>query len=175
VLLPVEVFDGFSAAYGASSGDLVANASGAAFFLGQQLLWKEVRLQPRFSFHRTPYAPLRPNVLGSDATSEILKDYNGQTYWLSADMDKFVRFPKWLNLAVGYGASGMIYARDGQNKASGYDTYRQYYLALDFDFTAIRTRSKVLKTLIFVASCIKVPAPTLSLSRKKTSFHALYF
>lgn len=175
VLVPVEVFDGFSEAYGASTGDLVADAAGSAFFLGQQRLWKEVRLIPKFSFQRTGYAALRPNVLGDSPASEILKDYNGQTYWLSADMDKFIRFPRWLNLAGGYGAQGMVYARDGQNEVSGYDAYRQYYLSIDFDLTAIRTRSRVLKTLIFIASSIKIPAPAVEFSRKGVVFHALHF
>ena len=121
---------------------------------------------------------------------------DGDHVVLIASMGGAPRHPAWLhnlraNPRVSFlgpgGASGDYVAREagGAERGrlwdeavdyyAGYDTYRQYYLALDFDFTAIRTRSKVLKTLIFVASCIKVPAPTLSLSRKKTSFHALYF
>jgi hypothetical protein len=175
VLVPIEVFDGFSEAYGASSGDLIADAAGPAFFIGQQMLWNEVRLIPKFSFRRTGYAALRPGVLGDGTISEILKDYNGQTHWLSADMDKFMAFPKWLNLAAGYGAQGMVYARDNQNRTAGYNAYRQYYLSLDFDLTAIRTRSKMIKTLIFVASCIRLPAPAIEFSRKKLTFHPLHF
>lgn len=175
VLAPIEVFDGFSEAYGASSGDLLANAAGSVFFLGQSLLWDEPRIYPKFSFHRTDYAALRPNTLGDNFASEFLKDYNGQTYWLSVDMDKFMKFPKWLNIAVGYGANEMIYARDSQNAAAGYSAYRQYYLALDLDLTGIRTRSKVLKTLFSLVSMLKLPAPTLEFSRKGTKVHALYF
>jgi hypothetical protein len=176
VLVPIEIFDGFSDAYGASTGDLIADAAGAAFYLGQTRLWKQVRIYPKFSFQRTGYAPIRPTVLGDGLTSEILKDYNGQTYWLSVDMDKFIRFPKWLNLAAGYGAQGMIYARDRQNIEAGYrDPYRQYYLSLDFDLSAIKTRSKVVKTLIFVANMIKIPAPAIEFSSRGTRFHALHF
>jgi hypothetical protein len=175
VLLPVEVFDGFSKDYGASTGDLMANAGGSVFFLGQQALWHEVRLYPKFSFHSTDYPAFRPSLLGDNSIKEILKDYNGQTYWLSADIDKFVRFPKWLNVAVGYGAHEMIYARDHQNIAAGYDPYRQYYLGLDFDFSSIRTRSKVLKTLLAISRAIKLPAPTIEFSRNKAHFHLLYF
>jgi hypothetical protein len=175
ILVPVEIFDGFSQAYGASSGDLIADAAGSSFFLGQQLLWNDIRISPKFSFHQTRYAASRPSVLGDNTLSEILKDYNGQTYWLSADIDKFIRFPRWLNLAVGYGAQQMVYARDTQNRYLGYTPFRQYYLSLDFDLRAIRTRSKVLKTMIFIASIIKLPAPTLEFSRKKIVFHPLYF
>jgi hypothetical protein len=63
-LTAVEVLDGFSSEWGASSGDIIANASGTALFVSQELLWKEQRITPKFSFHTT-YAQYRPNVLGS--------------------------------------------------------------------------------------------------------------
>jgi hypothetical protein len=107
---------------------------------------------------------------------EIFKDYNGQTHWLSFDMDKFLPFPRWLNLAAGYGAEGMVYARDAQNLEAGYPgAYRQFYLSIDFDLRAIRSRSKAVNTLIFIASMIKLPAPALEFSPKGTKFHAFYF
>lgn len=176
VMLPIEIMDGFSASYGASAGDLLANAAGAAFFLGQSVLWKELRIYPKFSFHQSDYARQRPNVLGNGMPGEILKDYNGQTYWISFDMDKFIRFPRWLNLAAGYGAEGMIYARDEQNMNAGYaQAYRQFYISVDFDLRAIKTRSRVVNTLIFIASMIKLPAPAIEFSSKGTKFHAFYF
>lgn len=175
VLAPIEIFDGFSDAYGASAGDLMANATGSMLFLGQSLLWKEIRIYPKFSFHPTDYADLRPNTLGDSFSSQLLKDYNGQTYWICLDMDKFMKFPEWLNLAVGYGAQGMVYARDSQNNEAGFSAYRQYYLSIDFDLTAIRTRSKVLKTLFKVVSLIKLPAPAMELSKKGVKFHPAYF
>jgi hypothetical protein len=176
ILLPIEVLDGFSDAYGASPGDIIANVAGSAFFLGQSRLWNEIRIYPKFSFHRTHYAELRSDVLGNDLASEILKDYNGQTFWLSVDMDKFLTFPKWLNLAAGYGAEGMVYARDHQNIAAGYSLpYRQYYLSIDFDLSAIKSRSKTVNTLLFIANMIKIPAPTLEFSDRGVKFRALYF
>ena len=173
--VPIEILDGFSDGYGASAGDIVADAAGPAFFLAQALTWKEIRIHPKFSFHRTPYPALRPALLGDNLFSEVVKDYNGQTYWLSFDIDKFVPFPKWLNLGVGHGAKEMIYARDGQNREAGLDPYRQYFFAIDFDITAIRTRSKVIKTLVFLVNAIKLPAPTLEVSRKGSRFHAFYW
>lgn len=176
VMLPIEIMDGFSESYGASPGDLIANAACSAFYLGQALLWKEQRIIPRFSFHRTEYASMRPSVLGDGMPGEMFKDYNGQTYWLSVDMDKFIRFPKWLNFAVGYGAEGMVYARDEQNVEAGYPpAYRQYYLSIDLDLRAIKSRSKAINTLIFFASMIKIPAPTIEFSSKGTKVYAFYF
>lgn len=175
VMVPIEILDGYSADYGASSGDLIADAGGALFYLGQTMLWKEPRIYPKFSFHRTSYAKERPEVLGDNYYGEMLKDYNGQTYWLSFDMDKFIKFPKWLNLAAGYGAEGMVYANDQPNKEMGYNSYRQYYFSLDPDLTSIRTNSKVLKTAFFLLSLIKLPSPTVEFSSQGTRFSLFYF
>ena len=175
VLLPIEVFDGFSPAYGASVGDLAADAAGPLFYLAQQAIWKDVRLIPKFSFRYTDYAAMRPSVLGSGA-ERILKDYNGETYWLSVDMDKFVRFPKWLNLAVGYGANGMVYARDAQQSEYNLSpALREYYLSLDLDLSGIRTRSKGVKTLLFVLNMVKIPSPTLRFTSEGTRFFPAFF
>lgn len=173
--LPIEILDGFSDGYGASVGDVLADAAGPAFYFGQQLAWHEIRIRPKFSFHRTGYAPLRPALLGDDLLSELVKDYNGQTYWLSVDLDRFTAFPRWLNVALGYGAQDMVYARDQQNTQSGYDPYRQYYLAVDVDLSGIRTRSRVVRTLLSLVSAVRLPAPALALSRKGAKFHPLYF
>jgi hypothetical protein len=90
-------------------------------------------------------------------------------------VDKFTNFPKWLNIAFGYGANEMIYARDSQNHAANYYPYRQYYLAIDFDLSAIKTRSKLIKTLLFVASAIKLPSPAVEFSKRGSKFHPFYF
>jgi hypothetical protein len=175
VLVPIEVFDGFSDAYGASVGDLGADAAGALFYYGQARLWNEVRLHPKFSFRYSPYAERRPELLGK-GMERILKDYNGQTYWLSIDADKFFRFPKWLNISVGYGASGMVYARDEQHIGNGLPTpFRRYFLSLDFDVQAIRTRSKAVKTILFVVNMIRIPSPAIEFSQHEVRFHGLYF
>jgi uncharacterized protein YfiM (DUF2279 family) len=170
----IEIFDGLSSGYGASASDLAFNLAGSLFFLGQRAAWNETRLLPKFSFHSTRYSSLRPEVLGEGA-SRIIKDYNGQTYWLSADIDKFMKFPRWLNLAVGYGADEMVYGDDGQNTAAGYTAYRQYYLAIDLDLTAIPTKSKFLRGLLRAASMIRLPAPAVEFSQGKVAFHPFYF
>ena len=38
-------------------------------------------LHPKFSFHQTKFASQRPETLGASLNEQILKDYNGQTYW----------------------------------------------------------------------------------------------
>jgi hypothetical protein len=79
-------------------------------------------------------------------------------------------------VAIGYGAEGMIFARDSQNLVAGHPRpYRQVYVSLDFDLRAIHPRSKALKAMIFLVSMIKLPSPTLEFSSKGTKFHGFYF
>lgn len=166
-LTAVEFMDGYSAEWGFSWGDVAANASGTALYVGQELLWKEQRIVPKFSFHRTPYAEARPEVLGSTFSEEILKDYNGQTYWLSVNIHSFFKeskIPKWLNLAVGYGGEGMITANDALVNTiflPEKERMRQFYVSFDVDLTKIQTQNHFLKTLFSIFNTIKVPAPTL--------------
>lgn len=170
-LSAVEVLDSYSEEWGASSGDLIANASGTALFVSQELLWNEQRIVPKFSFHTTHYAELRPEALGSSLNEQILKDYNGQTYWLSMNIHSFFKqseIPKWLNLAVGYGADGMIKGNEETLIDASYPDIkrqRQYYLSLDVDLTKIKTKSHVLKSLFSVFNSIKVPAPTIEFTQ----------
>jgi len=180
ILLPIEVFDGFSSQYGASAGDIVANALGPALLLGQYAAWREIRIHPKFSFSRSSYAELRPEVLGEGFQEEFIKDYNGQTYWLSFDIYKFLNsntnFPKWLNISVGYGAENLLSARDSNNISMGFDPYRQYFLALDFDFTHFSQRRNFTKVLFHLLNMIHIPAPTLEYNRQNGFvFHFLYF
>ncbi|MCK5101775.1 MAG: DUF2279 domain-containing protein, partial [Cyclobacteriaceae bacterium] len=86
------------------------------------------------------------------------------------------KIPKWLNIAIGYGAEGMVYGREDENIANGYNSYRQYFVGIDFDLSHIQSRKKAVKTLLFVADMIKFPAPTLEFNNKNgVNFHWLYF
>ncbi len=173
-LTTVEVFDGFSKEWGFSTGDMLANLSGTSLLIGQELLWDEQRIQLKYSFHTTKFANQNPNLLGTNFIEQSLKDYNGQTYWLSANIWSFTKkskVPKWLNVAFGYGAEEMLH---GNNKPK--DTrYRQFYLALDMDLSKIKTNSKILKSVFNTLNFIKIPAPTISLSNGKLEFFYLYF
>jgi hypothetical protein len=181
-LTTVEVFDGYSTNWGASIGDVIANVSGTAMFVSQELLWKEQRIVPKFSFHTTPYAAARPYALGSTLSEQILKDYNGQTYWLSANIHSFAKdskFPKWLNIAFGYGAEGMITGKEELVNTiflPERKRYRQFYLSLDVDLTKIETKSHFVKTILTVFNSIKIPAPTFEIKGSGGSkFHLIYF
>lgn len=181
-LTAVETFDGFSQEWGASWGDVVANASGTLLYVSQELLWKEQRITPKFSFHTTRYAAMRPDVLGKDLKEQLLKDYNGQTYWLSANIEAFTKtelLPEWLSFAVGYSAEGMLSGRAETlppEFASESRRYRQILFSLDIDFKKIKTKSPVLKTVFSILNTVKIPAPALELSDfSRLRGHWLYF
>ena len=178
-LTAVEVMDGFSEEWGFSWTDMAANVAGTGLYVGQDLLWQEQRITLKYSFHSTRFAKLRPDKLGDGFSEEFLKDYNGQTYWLSANINSFLKtdyIPNWLNLAFGYGADGMLTGKPNDVLFSNQDRTRQYYLSLDIDLTRIKTNSRFLKTVFSVFNVIKVPFPALELSSKgRAKLHYFYF
>ncbi|CAG5068315.1 hypothetical protein DYBT9623_01045 [Dyadobacter sp. CECT 9623] len=175
---PIEILDGFSPDYGFSPGDMIGNIAGSALYLGQVALWDEVRIHPKFSFHATSLARVRPELLGKSWSERWLKDYNGQTYWLSASPKSFFpgsSWPEWLCFSVGYGIHNMVSAEVGQSKKMGYRPYRQYYLSVDIDLTKIKTKNKFVRTIGFLANSLKIPAPALQFSRNGVGFKPFYF
>ncbi len=191
-LTTIEILDGFSDEWGWSWGDIAANIGGSTLFLGQQLGWGEQRISFKFSFHRQQYEDEQLNMrsdelFGNSWYERMLKDYNGQTYWLSGNLRAFFpdsKIPAWLNVAVGYGASGMMGAENNiwTDEADGtlYDRtdiprHRQWYLAPDIDFTRIKTNKKWLRTVFFIANAFKLPAPALMYSNGKFVLQGFYF
>lgn len=184
-LTSVEVLDGFSDEWGFSTGDAVANLSGTALFLGQQLAWGEQRIALKFSYSPSEYAQLRPETLGNGGLESVLKDYNGQTIWLSVNPSSFSHTKKpflpWLNFALGYGANGMLGGDSNPafNQAGEalpeIDRYRQYYLSLDINLSRIKTENDFLKTVFRVVGFIKIPAPAIEFSEGGVKWHWLAF
>lgn len=181
----VEVLDGFSSQWGFSTGDFIADASGSALFIAEQALWKEQRILFKWTFTPSPYAQFRPNVLGKDITQQWLKDYNGQTYWLCFDVAAFLpetsKYPKWLDIAVGYGADGMTGGSANPLIVNGksipyFERHRQLYLSVDINLNKLKVKNKFLKVVFKSVGFIKLPAPTLEyMIGKGIYFHPLFF
>ena len=188
----IEILDGFSAEYGFSPVDFAANILGSATFISQELAWDEQRINLKFSFHKKNYGEADLNaradqLYGKTAIERFIKDYNAQSYWLSANIHSFfpdTKLPRWLNVSVGYGAEGMF----GGTKNIGLDKsgnvvfdrtdirrYRQWYLAPDINFTKIRTNKKAVKILLFVLNSFKFPAPALEYSNGSLKGHWIVF
>ena len=149
-------------------------------------------IQFKFSFHRKTYAEQSLNarsteLFGGSDPARYLKDYNGQTYWLSANIKSFFpksKLPAWLNIAVGTGAEGLFGANDniGKDKLGNITfnrtdipRYRQWYLAPDIDFRKIKTKNKIVRILLNGFNVFKFPMPSLEYSTKGFSVNWLHF
>jgi hypothetical protein len=210
IQLTIEVMDGFSEKWGFSLPDIAFNTAGAGLFLGQELAWHEQRINLKVSV--TPQSYPTTTVWSTDGTTSVtldqrakelygsslpeilLKDYNAISGWASFNIASFLpeesKFPKWLNVAVGYGANNLYagydntWVQDGKTfdgktfvvNPVDYPVYRQYYLSFDVDFTRIRTKSPLLKFVFSLANVFKMPSPTLEYnSLGKLKLHAVYF
>lgn len=188
----IEVLDAYSAEWGWSWGDIGANFIGSGMLVAQELAWDEQRIQFKFSFHRKSYNDPALNkrsneIFGSSTVERFLKDYNGQTYWLSTNVRSFFlesKWPKWLNIAVGTGAEGMFGAIEniGNDNAgninfnrSDIKRYRQWYLSPDIDLTKIKTNRKGLKLAFRLLNFIKIPMPALEFSDGSFKVKAIAF
>jgi VanZ family protein len=186
----IEIQDGYSSKWGFSWGDMMANTIGAASFVGQQIGWSDQRIQVKFSYAAHAYSPdligRRNQLFGENALGRVLKDYNSQTYWISANLKSFFpnsNFPKWLNISAGYSSDLMLGGRDnlwaGPNgnikDHTDIPRIRRFYLSADLDLTKIKTKNKVVRGLFFALNMIKIPAPTIEYSRNGFVLHGMYF
>lgn len=181
----IEVFDGFSKGWGFSTGDIISNTLGAATFIAQQLTWKEQRIEWKISFQPSPYAKYRPDEFGENFVQRVFKDYNGHTFWLSGNLASFMsndsKFPKWLNVSLGYGADGLTGGTTNFTEYNGisipqFERTRQFYFAPDLNLANIKTRSKVLHFILGATRFIKFPLPAIEYNSKgKWVFHGVYF
>jgi hypothetical protein len=174
IVSTIEVMDGFSAGYGASLFDLIANALGGTLFFVQHKIWGRIKLFNKFSFHFTSFAALRPSLLGDGFLQEIIKDYNGQTFWYSWSLEK-KWWPSFLSIAVGLGAEGMVYGRDEQNALHHFSPYRKFYLSLDLNPTFFQSKKTWAQVMIYPLTLFKCPAPAIEFSMQGVRFHWLYF
>ncbi|PLX04402.1 MAG: DUF2279 domain-containing protein [Marinilabiliales bacterium] len=179
----IEFYDGLSAEWGASWSDLIANTSGILLYTGQECLFHDQFITPKYSFHPSAYAQFRPDALGSNLTTQFAKDYNGISYWFSVNLNKTtgVEFiPKWLCISIGYSATGMTGGPSNISSFKGnpipdFERRRQFYLSLDIDWKSVPAEKKVTKLLFRGLNALKIPFPSLELSNGMLKAHMLYF
>ena len=198
----IEILDGYSAKWGFSGYDFLANMVGSGIVIGQELAWKEQRISIKISATPINYPDDLHNrakaLYGNTVAELFLKDYNAITTWASLNIKSFIRresrFPGWLNVAVGYGANGMYggfanqwcktpdhteykdCAPDQQVDRSDIRRYSQLYLSFDVDFTKIQTKRRGLKLLLQLLNMVKVPSPTIEFNPvDKVKFHPIWF
>jgi len=181
---PIEIMDGTHEGWGFSWGDMAANALGSGIVIGQELLFNDQIVKYKFSYWESPYSRKAHGYLGTTTFNRLLKDYNGHTYWLSMPINIVIpssKIPKWLNIAVGYGANGMYGEYKNISNYNGFDIpkttrYRQYLLSLDIDWTRIKTKSKFLSILFRGMTFIKLPFPAIEYNSKgQLKLYSMYY
>jgi len=181
---PIEIFDGLYKGYGFSKGDMVANFSGSAIFSLQQALLDDQIVKMKFSYAPSSYRKYNPYGLGATHLESFFLDYNGHTYWLSANLNailKYKKFPNWLNLALGYSANGMLGEFNNKAYYNGkyvphFERYREWYLSLDIDLSKIKTKYKGLKMVLNQINTLKIPFPAIGYNRiNQFNFKPFYF
>jgi len=177
----LEVFDGFSSKWGFSWYDVTSNLLGSGLFTAQELIWKEQRILPKFSYHTTPFAQVRPEVLGSTFEQRLLKDYNGQTYWISFSPFQSINnnsIPKWVCLSFGYSVHEKIKGDTEtftDQKGITYTAQREWLLSLDIDFSKIPVKRPCLKKILKQLNYLKVPFPAVLLRNGVLHGVPIYF
>ena len=192
---PIELMDGLHEGWGFSWADMGANAVGTALAVAQEALLDRQVVRMKFSFWRSPLAREANGYLGDGFGESLLLDYNGHTYWLSVPITGEARrgprdrrrlspkpgVPPWLNVAVGYGAGGMLGEFENRGFYRGealprVDRHRQFYLSLDVDWERVPTRSPLLRGVLRGLNFVKLPFPTLEVNTLgEVRGHWLYF
>lgn len=177
-----EMFDAYSAEWGFSWSDIAANTLGTASYTAQSLVWKEERIIPKFSYSPTEFAAIRPEVLGGSFAEALMKDYNGQTYWLSFSPGTFFKhcpIPKWACISIGYSAHEKLKGDDESytDLTTGihYQSQREFLLSLDIDFSRLPIKRPWLRAIVKQFNYIKIPFPTLRLRGGQLDGAFFYF
>ncbi len=207
----LETMDAFSAGWGWSWADAGFNTLGAGLYYAQAHFWGEQRAKIKFSFHPISYSqqPIQAengqavttaairanNLFGTNLPNQLLKEYNGQTLWLSVNPYAFFKqknSPKWaqklsfLSVAAGYSVENLLGAeqnrwKDKQGNIFSISPlqmprYSQFFLSLDIDWERIPTRRRWLKMVFKGLNCIKIPFPTIEFNTLgQPQAHWLYF
>jgi hypothetical protein len=188
----IEIMDGFSSKWGFSNADFITNIVGVSGFVIQDKMWKEQRLTFKMSYWPISYPSdiinsesqlfsstlnERADDLYGSSVGRFLKDYNGQTIWLSVNVSSFLNnnlWPEWLSLAIGYSGQNMYGGFDNQWSINDesfildpklYPRYGQFVLALDYNLTAFRSQSPFVNTLLDLLNLLKFPAPAVQYNR----------
>jgi len=201
--LNIELMDGFSSKWGFSIPDIASNLLGTGLFYTQQKLWKQQKLRMKMSywpinysksaiisesgmFLSSPFNRSR-DLYGTGFMERFLKDYNGQTIWISGNLSSFFpksRLPKFMSLALGFSVQNLYGGYDNRWEKNGefyeldsglFPRSSQFVLALDYDLLKIRAKSGFARSLLKFLNIFKLPAPAVSYDTQQGwRLHLLY-
>jgi len=166
----IEFQDGFSPEWGFSTMDAVGNCAGTALFVLQHYIplfqWFDLKVSYK------PSAMLGKRGSHGIAVKKqtVIDDYEGQTYWLGIKVRNFLpegvrrHWPAFLGIAAGMTVRDLL--QENRRK--------EFYLAFDYDFTALPGDTWFLKTLKEAANYIHFPAPAVRIS-PGVVWYGIYF
>jgi len=166
--LQIEIFDGMYKKYGFSYADMIANTTGQALAVMQELhpSWRAIK--PTFSYHKTRALLNTENGTISSELRPSL-DYSGQTYWFSADVNQLLPdaakpyWPPFVRLSVGHSITDWI---TPDPPSAIVRAKRKLLLSLDFDAEKLPGNFPLWRTIKHTLSYYHFPAPALELTPK---------
>ena len=162
--LQIEIFDGQFKKYGFSYADMIANTTGQALAVMQELHPRLRAIKPTFSYHRT-------GALKNGVNPELRPtlDYSGQTYWFSADVNELLPdaakpyWPSFIRFSAGHSITDWI---NPQPPGAAQRAKRKIVLSLDFDPEKLPGNAPLWRTIKHTLSYYHFPAPALELTPK---------
>jgi hypothetical protein len=179
-LTSIEILDGKSAQWGFSKSDMLANTFGYFLFASQEYFLQQQFISLKFSYQKSAFANMRPETFGRNFQQRLLKDYNGQTYWLSAPLSlnrtSTKRFTRWLCISFGYSIDENLFADNNINSVNNFQATREFFFSFDADLKRIEWRRNWMKKIASVINFIKIPSPTIGIrSDGKVKLYPVYF
>jgi hypothetical protein len=163
----VEVKDGFAENTGFSPSDFAADLGGVVFFYAQHRSKFLQNFSPKWQYTPPDWISVPPKA----RTHVFIDNYNATTAWLSIHVKNLVWgnktsfWPKWLNIAVGYGISG-YYTQE---------KYGRYVIGIDFNIIELLPDGPPIWNWIKQSlNCVKIPAPAFEVTRHGSSFKLAY-
>ena len=179
-MMGVEFIDGFSSEWGFSIYDVMANGIGSLMYASQQKWFKKQIFKIKFSSHFSEYSSCRPSLLGETPAQQIFKDYNGQTYWLTFNLNQLlnqkINFFNYVDFAVGYSIDGFTGAHENPiiatcpchyDQCNNLERKSQFLFSLDLNTDKIKSKNKVFKFLLAPFDIVKVPFPAVIINDDK--------
>ena len=163
----IEIKDGFAKNTGFSPSDFAADILGSGYFYAQHYIPFLQNFTPKWQY--TP-----PGLIGVPQklrTQTFLDNYNATTAWWSIDVHNLLHrrskkyWPKWLNLAFGYGINGYYSSK----------MTRRFVVGIDFNLVEILPDGgSFWNWLKQTLNYFKFPSPSIEFTNNQTRFYLFY-
>ena len=186
-MLGVELLDGYSTEWGFSIYDVIGNGFGTILYTFQERKFKNQPFKIKFSSNKSTYASCRPSLLGENRLQQILKDYNGQTYWLTFNYNelwnKRIKLFDYIDFAFGYSIDGFTGGHNNPeisscncliNDCNNLKRTSQFIFSVDLNTSKIKNKHPILGKFLLPFDIVKIPFPAFILNNSK-NFKLIYF